>query len=107
MWWHMLCSPFSPGSRSSMRICELIGRSVGKGAGESQQVVEAHPAGREQVHDEDSKEELSGVVLGRSIEDALPSELSACGGPELETLFDLKFIKGRLLSFARTKQSCC
>lgn len=48
-----------------------------------------------------SKEEITGITFGKSIEDALPQELALLSNSETAILFDLKFIENRLMCFEK------
>lgn len=49
--------------------------------------------------DPNSREEITGVRLGRDLEHALPSELALLADPETSILFDMKYIESRLMCF--------
>lgn len=49
--------------------------------------------------DNNSREEIIGIRLGRDLEHALPSELALLANTDTETLFDLKFLEARLMCF--------
>ncbi|MEH6387439.1 MAG: VWA domain-containing protein [Pseudomonas profundi] len=57
------------------------------------------------VPDTNSREEIVGVELGRHIEYALPSELALLSDSDTSTLFDLKYVEGRLLCFEMNGES--
>jgi len=57
------------------------------------------------VPDINSREEIVGIELGRHIEYALPSELALLSDIDTATLFDLKFVEGRLLCFEMSGES--
>jgi len=84
------------------KLCEMIGRVFAR-EGEKKETEETKELERTiRQHSERMREELVGVRLGRSVEDALPSELAMCGDPDVGILFDLKFIEGRLMDFERS-----
>ena len=47
------------------------------------------------------KEEMRGVTLGRDLANLLPQELAMLNDPDLELLFDLKYIQNRLFCFEK------
>lgn len=47
------------------------------------------------------KEEMCGVTLGRDLANLLPQELAMLNDPDLELLFDLKYIQNRLFCFEK------
>ena len=83
------------------RLCELIGRMAANDRIKERERVMKQVEYQVPRVDSCIKEEIAGVTFGKSIEDSLPSELATCGDPDLETLFDLKFIEGHLMSFER------
>ena len=83
-------------------LCRQIGRQVGRASERKEKPVEEERGGWLKMRTDAMREELSGVRVGRSIEDALPSELAACGDEDVGTLFDLKFIEGQMLCFEKT-----
>lgn len=83
-------------------LCRQIGRQVGRASERKEKPVEEERDGWLKMRTDAMREELSGVRVGRSIEDALPSELATCGDEEIGTLFDLKFIEGQMLCFEKT-----
>ena len=83
-------------------LCRQIGRQVGRASERKEKPVEEERGGWLKMRTDAMREELSGVRVGRSIEDALPSELAACGDEDIGTLFDLKFIEGQMLCFEKT-----
>lgn len=87
-------------------LCQQIGRQVGRASERKEKLVEKECSGWLKMRTDAMREELSGVRVGRSIEDALPSELAACGDEDVGTLFDLKFIEGQMLCFEKTGEDC-
>ncbi|STO97786.1 VWA domain-containing protein [Helicobacter canis] len=47
------------------------------------------------------KEEMCGITLGRDLANLLPQELAMLNDPDLELLFDLKYIQNRLFCFEK------
>lgn len=89
-------------NRKLTELCDRIGRQVGRTDEKKEKLVEETRHDMKPIRSEEVREELSGVVVGRSIEDALPSELAACGDEEIGTLFDLKFIEGQMTCFEKS-----
>ncbi|MCQ2079223.1 MAG: hypothetical protein MJZ38_04120 [archaeon] len=81
-------------------ICETLGRMCSfEIDGESEEEL---PVGtRTYIPDCSSSEEIIGLELGHSIEDVLPSELMLLRDPDLEVLFNQRFIENRLLCFSK------
>ena len=90
------------GSQELKRLCDLIGRLMAAEKRKEREEIVTTVEYEVPKIDTSVKEEIAGITLGRSIEDAVPSELAACGDSELETLFDLKFIEGRLMCFEKS-----
>ena len=87
-------------------LCRQIGRQVGRASERKEKPVEEECSGWLKMRTDAMREELSGVKVGQLIEDALPSELAACGDEDVGTLFDLKFIEGQMLCFEKTGEDC-
>ena len=83
-------------------LCRQIGRQVGRASERKEKPVDEERCDWLKMRTDTMREELSGVKVGRAIEDALPSELAACGDEDIGTLFDLKFIEGQMLCFEKT-----
>ena len=83
------------------RLCDLIGRMAANDRIKERERVMKQVEYQVPRVDNRIKEEIAGVTFGKSVEDALPSELATCGDNDLETLFDLKLIEGHLMSFER------
>lgn len=82
------------------KICDLLGRM--NSITESIETEEEKKVSyRNQVPDINSREEVSGLELGRDLENAIPSELAYMDDDVLGTTFDLKYIEGRLLCFTK------
>lgn len=88
------------------RICDLIGRAVERDQEHEMRRIKIvrRETQVEQAVDRRAREEIDGLTFGRNIEDIVPSELVACADEDMEILFDLKFIEGRLLSFDKIGQ---
>ncbi|MBS9775524.1 MAG: VWA domain-containing protein [Fusobacterium sp.] len=81
------------------KLCELLGKmrvynkvlKREKYLSDSQEIIK--------IPKIDSSEEIFGIKLGKNIEALLPSELSVLAYPELETLFDLKYVGSKLMMY--------
>lgn len=83
--------------KSIKKLFDLLGR-----IGEAEDKIEEKTASNkkiEQLPDNDMKEEIVGIHLGRDIELALPQELSLLADDNVSILFDLKYVEGRLVCF--------
>ena len=90
------------GNQELKRLCDLLGRLMAAEKSKEREEIVTTVEYEVPKIDTSVKEEIAGITLGRSIEDVVPSELAACGDPDLETLFDLKFIEGRLMCFEKS-----
>lgn len=84
------------------RLCDLLGRLMAAEKCKEREEIVTTVEYEVPKIDTSVKEEIAGITLGRSIEDVVPSELATCGDSDLETLFDLKFIEGRLMCFEKS-----
>lgn len=82
------------------RICDLLGRMNSPDEVESEDTVMT--SFRTVVPDITSKEEIVSFELGNDLNNVVPHELAYLKDPDMETLFDLKFIENRLLCFAKS-----
>ena len=96
-WLHMI-----EGSEELKRLCDLLGRLMANERVKELEEIRTTVEYETPRVDAAVKEEIAGITFGCRIEDVVPSELAACGDADLETLFDLKFIEGRLMSFEKT-----
>lgn len=81
------------------KVSELLGKVRQIESSTKIEKVLKSVAFKQSVVDIDSKEEIVGVLQGKDIEHALPSELALLSDPETSVLFDLKYLESRLLSF--------
>ncbi|ELI5412120.1 TPA: VWA domain-containing protein [Vibrio parahaemolyticus] len=81
------------------KVSELLGKVRQIESSTKIEKVLKSVAFKQPVVDINSKEEIVGVVQGKDIEHALPSELALLSDPETSVLFDLKYLESRLLSF--------
>tara|TARA_R110000868_G_scaffold165711_1_gene399317 strand:+ start:230 stop:1720 length:1491 start_codon:yes stop_codon:yes gene_type:complete len=91
-----------PGVR---QLCDLLGKMRQMEASTRIEKAKVSFNYESFVPDINSREEIVGVELGRHIEYALPSELALLSDIDTATLFDLKFVEGRLLCFEMSGES--
>ena len=90
------------GSTELKRLCDLLGRLMASEKIKELEEITTMVEYETPRVDASVKEEIAGITFGRRIEDVVPSELATCGDADLETLFDLLFLEGRLMSFEKT-----
>lgn len=84
-------------SKHLRTIADLLGRGRQDGG-----VLGASTMGDSSVKPSSKyKEEMCGVTLGRDLANLLPQELAMLNDPDLELLFDLKYIQNRLFCFEK------
>lgn len=91
-----------PGVR---QLCDLLGKMRQMEASTRIEKAKVSFNYESFASDINSREEIVGVELGRHIEYALPSELALLSDIDTATLFDLKFVEGRLLCFEMSGES--
>ncbi|NHB58373.1 VWA domain-containing protein [Acinetobacter sp. 194] len=81
-----------------LKLCKMIGS-----AQPAQHHRKALPVTNkysvEDVIEQQAKEEIVGIQLSKELSLALPSELALLADPELQILFDLKYLESNLMSF--------
>ena len=80
-------------------LCDMLGRLRHAEKTRRQELVKNTLTVIEYVPDINSKEEIVGVYLGKDIEHAIPQEIALLSDDETATLFDMKFVEGRLMCF--------
>ena len=80
-------------------LCDILGRLRHAEKTRRQELVKNTLTVTEYVPDINSKEEIVGVYLGKDIEHAIPQEIALLSDDETATLFDMKFVEGRLMCF--------
>lgn len=86
-----------------MDICDLLGREA---EATKEMYIEkttelvAYSFNRKLL-DKRYKEEIVGVTLGNDLENLIPQEFTLLDDPDLELLFDLKYIENRLFCFEK------
>ena len=84
-------------SKHLRTIADLLGRGRQDGG-----VLGASTMGDSSIKPSNKyKEEMCGVILGRDLANLLPQELAMLNDPDLELLFDLKYIQNRLFCFEK------
>lgn len=81
------------------QICEILGKMRQIELSERLEKVMTTRAVDTYVPDQNSKEEIVGIHLGRDMERVLPIELASLSDSETSILFDLKFVESRLMCF--------
>ncbi|EPI8561039.1 VWA domain-containing protein [Vibrio fluvialis] len=85
--------------QGAKKVSEMLGKVRQIESSTKIEKVLKSVAFKQPVVDINSKEEIVGVVQGKDIEHALPSELALLSDSETSVLFDLKYLESRLLSF--------
>lgn len=80
-------------------LCEMIGRLRQIGQSEKIETIKTAVKIPEMVFDDDSKQEIIGIKLGKDLEHVLPSELALMSNPNTDILFDLKYVESNLMCF--------
>lgn len=80
-------------------LCEMIGRLRQVGQSEKIETIKTAVKIPEMVFDDDSKQEIIGIKLGKDLEHVLPSELALMSNPDTDILFDLKYVESSLMCF--------
>lgn len=81
------------------RLCDLLGRLRQLESSERVEHVRERFVRTVELPDINSREEITGIRLGRDIEYALPGELALLADPDTSVLFDLKYVESRLMCF--------
>lgn len=80
-------------------LCDMIGRLRQTGQAEKIETIKTAVKIPEMFFDDDSKQEIIGIKLGKDLEHVLPSELALMSDPDTAILFDLKYVESSLMSF--------
>lgn len=83
------------------RLCDMLGRMTAAEKRRARERIMSSVSYETKVPDVNSREEIVGLKFGRGIEDVIPSELATMADPALSSIFDQKFVEGRLLSFEK------
>lgn len=80
-------------------LCDLLGRLRQMAQSEKMALIKNTIQLPEMVFDNDYKQEIVGLSIGRDLEHVVPSELALLADPETSILFDLKYVESNLLCF--------
>ena len=81
------------------RLCDMMGRLRRAERSKREETIKLKKHINIEVPDIHSREEITGITLGRDIENALPQELALLADEDTSLLFDLKYVEGRLMCF--------
>lgn len=81
------------------RLCDMMGRLRRAEKTKRQELVKNRLTVTEYIPDVNSREERVGIHFGKDIEHALPQEIALLADETTATLFDMKFVEGRLMCF--------
>ena len=81
------------------QLCDMLGKLRKASQSEREEAITTTRKITIQVPDSNSKEEITGIVLGNDIENVIPEELALLADEDTSDLFDLKYIEKRLLCF--------
>ena len=79
------------------RLCDMMGRLRRAETAKRQALVKNRLTVTEYIPDVNSREERVGIHFGKDIEHILPQEIALLADEATETLFDMKFVEGRLM----------
>lgn len=82
-------------------LCEALGHLNKEASRIEKETIQATRSYDTITIDCNSREEITGVTFGKSIEDALPQELALLGDEDTSLLFDMKYIESRLMCFEK------
>lgn len=90
-------------NKALSEICELLGKLRTKEEEEEKNIIKEMKSYEitQSIPTKNSKEEISGVMLGRNLEELLPQEFGLFSDEDLENLFILKFLENRLFCFEK------
>ncbi|KGT47284.1 VWA domain-containing protein [Acinetobacter sp. HR7] len=81
-----------------MRLCRMIGSAQPSCYPRKNLAAKYDIQAQEQIQ-QVAHEEITGIALGQALNLALPNELALLSDPDLQILFDLKFLESNLMSF--------
>lgn len=81
------------------RLCDMMGRLRRAETAKRQALVKNRLTVTEYIPDVNSREERVGIHFGKDIEHILPQEIALLADEATATLFDMKFVEGRLMCF--------
>lgn len=84
--------------KALQKLCRMMGSAVPSMY--KRKILNISPMQAQQVMpDEHAFEEITGIHLGQDLNLALPSELALLADPDLQVLFDLKYLESNILGF--------
>ncbi|OTG85895.1 hypothetical protein B9T31_09910 [Acinetobacter sp. ANC 4558] len=81
------------------QLCYLIGSTQPDQKRRKRQNVVKKSQSEVEIEDVFAQQELSGIKLAQELNFALPSELALLADPDLQILFDIKYLESNLMSF--------
>ncbi len=81
------------------QLCDMMGRLRRAETAKRQALVKNRLTVTEYIPDVNSREERVGIHFGKDIEHVLPQEIALLADDATATLFDMKFVEGRLMCF--------
>ena len=81
------------------RLCDMMGRLRRAETAKRQALIKNRLTVTEYIPDVNSREERVGIHFGKDIEHVLPQEIALLADDATATLFDMKFVEGRLMCF--------
>ena len=81
------------------QLCDMLGKLRKALQLQKEKTIKVTHKIKTQVPDINSKNEITGVVLGNDLENIIPEELALLADDSTADLFDLKFMEKRLLCF--------
>lgn len=81
------------------KLCNMLGKIRQMGQSEKIEMIKTTKILPEMIFDENAKEEIIGLKVGRDIEHIVPSELALLADEDTSILFDLKYFESNLLCF--------
>lgn len=82
-----------------LKLCEMIGNAQPSHYSRKPLANRNQDDQQDEIINLHARDEIIGVRLAQDLNLALPSELALLSDPELETLFDLKYLESNLMSF--------
>ncbi len=82
-----------------LKLCNQIGTAQPANFSRKNLPFFVQPDNENYIQDQMAKEEIIGIQYGQDLSLVLPSELALLSDPDLEILFDLKYLESNLMSF--------
>ncbi|OBV29542.1 hypothetical protein BKN38_08015 [Helicobacter sp. CLO-3] len=86
---------------SVKKLCEMLGRFYKEEKKLEMEFYSSMTTFSTKIPTPYAKEEISGITLGRDLENILPQELALLDDEDFGILFDLKFVENRLFCFEK------